>query len=71
MNKADAWVGLCVGCRHSSVTRTAKGPLFYLCRLSQSDPAYPKYPPLPVRTCPGFEPIQIASERPDSDENAG
>ena len=63
-NKGD-WAGLCIGCRHTSVTRTGKGAIFYLCRLSQSDPGYPKYPPLPVRSCAGFEPISLSSELPD------
>ncbi len=71
MKKEPAWAGLCIGCRHSSVTRTVKGAVFYRCLLSQSNPAYPKYPPLPVRICSGFEPIQIGSERPDRDENGG
>ncbi|HXH50782.1 MAG TPA: hypothetical protein VNM47_15675 [Terriglobia bacterium] len=28
---------------------------FYLCRRSEKDPAYARYPRLPVIKCPGFE----------------
>lgn len=30
--------------------------MFYLCERSLTDPRYPKYPPLPVLSCPGYEP---------------
>jgi len=29
--------------------------MFLMCELSKSDPHYPKYPPLPVLRCAGFE----------------
>jgi hypothetical protein len=29
---------------------------FYRCRRSFTDARFPKYPPLPVLTCVGFEP---------------
>jgi hypothetical protein len=32
---------------------SAKGSRFLLCRLSQQDPAYPKYPPQPIIRCRG------------------
>jgi hypothetical protein len=65
METKHNWAGLCVGCLHTSVTRTAKGGIFYLCRRSLNDPNYPKYPPIPVRACAGFEPISPSSEPPD------
>jgi len=32
-----------------------RGAVFYLCQLSKVDPAFPKYPRLPVVQCSGFE----------------
>ena len=48
-------VGLCARCRHARQVPTPRAT-FWLCERSATDPAYPKYPRLPVRTCPGFEP---------------
>ena len=49
-------VGLCVTCLHSRRVESARGSVFYLCRRSATDPAFPKYPRLPVVACPGYEP---------------
>jgi hypothetical protein len=40
------------------VVRNTRGSRFSLCRRSVDDPAYPRYPPVPVLACPGFEPRQ-------------
>jgi len=48
-------VGLCARCRHAQRVRSGKGSVFFLCRMSQVDPRFPKYPNLPVRACAGFE----------------
>jgi hypothetical protein len=47
--------GLCDSCRHQQVVLTGRGSRFSLCRRSKTDPAYPKYPRLPVRECAGYE----------------
>jgi hypothetical protein len=47
--------GLCADCRHSRVVRSDRST-FYLGERSLTDPRYPKYPPLPVVACPGYEP---------------
>ena len=47
--------GLCADCRHSRVVRSERST-FFLCERSLSDRRYPKYPPLPVVACPGYEP---------------
>ena len=54
MNYSD--VGLCASCVHSRQITSGKGSTFWLCRLSERDPAFPKYPPLPVLSCRGYEP---------------
>ena len=47
--------GLCATCSHVKENRNDRGSVFFYCRKSESDPAFPKYPPLPVRVCPGYE----------------
>lgn len=46
--------GLCGACRETRLVRSARGSRFYLCRRSERDADYPRYPPLPVVRCPGF-----------------
>jgi hypothetical protein len=47
---------LCEACALMREVVTPKGSRFLLCRLSQTDPAYPKYPPQPVVRCEGYQP---------------
>ncbi|HEY7969798.1 MAG TPA: hypothetical protein VID95_07360 [Candidatus Limnocylindrales bacterium] len=54
--------GLCATCRHARPVVSARGSQFTLCERSRTDPAYPRYPRLPVLACRGFEP-----GRPDAD----
>jgi hypothetical protein len=57
-------VGLCDHCLHQRVVRNTRGSSFSLCRRSTEDKRYPKYPPIPVLRCPGFERRQAdAGER--------
>ena len=49
-------VGLCLACVHRRVVANRRGSRFYLCEKSKEDPRFPKYPPLPVLRCAGFEP---------------
>jgi len=49
-------VGLCEDCRHGRRVASARGSVFWLCARSADDPAFPKYPRLPVLRCPGYEP---------------
>jgi hypothetical protein len=51
-----ARAGLCTGCRFGVLQRSARGSRFWRCRRADSDPAFARYPPLPVRSCAGFEP---------------
>ena len=46
--------GLCGSCRHSQVVEGAKST-FWLCLRSRTDPSFPRYPPLPVVRCRGYE----------------
>ncbi|HEV8612583.1 MAG TPA: hypothetical protein VGQ73_03670 [Gemmatimonadales bacterium] len=49
-------VGLCSSCVHSRRITSGKGGTFWLCRLAERDPSFPKYPILPVLRCRGYEP---------------
>ena len=48
--------GLCSGCAHVRRITSARGSTFYMCRLSFVDARFPRYPPIPVLSCAGFEP---------------
>ena len=55
-----ARVGLCSSCRHARALHSSKDSEFWLCERSKSDPRFSKYPPLPVRTCDGFERLETS-----------
>jgi hypothetical protein len=50
-----ARAGLCASCRLAEVVTSSRGATFYLCSLSAQDPAFPRYPVLPVRSCSGYQ----------------
>jgi hypothetical protein len=52
--EADA--GLCRSCRHARVVRSDRGSTFIRCALAAVDPAFPRYPVLPVLACSGYTP---------------
>jgi hypothetical protein len=55
--------GLCDRCVHQQVVRNTRGSSFSLCRRSRTEPErYPRYPRLPVRSCPGFQERSTAEE---------
>jgi len=48
--------GLCGLCVNARIIESKRGSRFYMCELSKVDPAFPKYPPLPVLKCSGYQP---------------
>lgn len=48
--------GLCGSCVHQRIVKNTRGSEFSLCERSREDPAYPRYPRLPVLECAGHEP---------------
>jgi hypothetical protein len=46
--------GLCADCAYSKIVRSDRGVAFYQCLRSFTDPAFPKYPRLPVLKCSGY-----------------
>lgn len=51
----DPAVGLCACCRFGHRIVSARGSVFFLCRRAAADPAYVRYPRLPVIRCLGRE----------------
>ena len=51
-----AAAGLCETCVHARRIESARGSVFWLCRKSEEDARFPKYPRLPVLRCSGFTP---------------
>jgi hypothetical protein len=47
--------GLCDTCAFQRKVPNTRGSTFSLCNRSREDPAYPRYPRLPVLECPGYE----------------
>ncbi|HXS46037.1 MAG TPA: hypothetical protein VN756_01090 [Solirubrobacterales bacterium] len=47
--------GLCDSCVHQQLVPNTRGSVFSLCLRSREDPAYPRYPRVPVLSCPGHE----------------
>lgn len=45
--------GLCATCEHLRLIASPRS-LFVRCGLAETDPAFPRYPPLPVRACSGW-----------------
>jgi hypothetical protein len=50
----NAAVGLCSVCAYAQRVTSDRGSVFYLCGRAATDPAYAKYPRLPVTSCAGF-----------------
>ena len=48
-------VGLCATCAFARLVESAKSSEFWLCRRSETDERYAKYPRLPVLGCAGYE----------------
>lgn len=55
---------LCHTCVQCQTVVSGRGSMFFLCRLSQDDARYPKYPPQPVLRCAGYA-AQPAEEPAD------
>jgi hypothetical protein len=45
--------GLCATCVHRELKASARS-VFLRCQLADVDPRFPRYPSLPVRSCPGW-----------------
>jgi hypothetical protein len=66
-------ISLCHSCRWMREITSGKGSRFVLCRKSQEDTRFAKYPPQPIGRCAGYEiaasePVQPPAERDGSAE---
>ena len=59
----DRDAGLCDSCRHQRIVRNTRGSEFSLCERSRTDADYPRYPPLPVVSCKGYQPRAKPDEK--------
>ncbi|HEY8082193.1 MAG TPA: hypothetical protein VIE64_01380 [Solirubrobacterales bacterium] len=48
--------GLCDSCALQQLVPNTRGSVFSLCLRSRTDQRYPRYPRVPVLSCPGHEP---------------
>ena len=48
--------GLCDACVHQKLIANTRGSTFSMCLKAREDPAFPKYPRIPVAACPGYTP---------------
>jgi hypothetical protein len=55
LRRLTAHPGLCAACEHLRLL-ASKRSVFVRCGLAESDPAFVRYPPLPVRVCRGYRP---------------
>lgn len=55
---SGAFAGLCDRCTNVQIIENRRGSRFYRCRLADIDPAFVRYPPLPVLSCAGFVPTE-------------
>jgi len=64
--------GECGTCRQAQVVSSSRGSTYFLCLRARTDPRFPKYPALPRRQCPGYDPPEQdhRSLVPDSSTSA-
>jgi hypothetical protein len=55
-DRNEVRAGLCATCVHVQIIASSRGSTFFMCRLSDTDPRFRKYPAIPVRACSGYEP---------------
>ncbi|HEX4956120.1 MAG TPA: hypothetical protein VF017_22255 [Thermoanaerobaculia bacterium] len=53
-HRLSAPPGLCRSCRHARLLASARS-VFLRCELSDEDPSFLRFPPLPVQECGGWE----------------
>jgi hypothetical protein len=47
--------GLCTTCRFVRLVPSLRNAIYYRCGRSDEDPAYPRFPRLPVVSCAGYQ----------------
>jgi len=62
-------LSICESCAHRKEVVSGKGSRFLMCKLSQTDRRFSKYPPQPVVDCTGFE-TRVPTENAPEQDNA-
>ena len=58
-------MNLCDTCVHQKLIHNTRGSTFSMCERSKVEPQrYPKYPRLPVLSCPGYEAVRATDPSP-------
>jgi len=55
-------VGLCLDCWHAQRMKNDRGSIFFRCTLAETDPAFAKYPRLPVVRCSGYQQLKLKAD---------
>jgi hypothetical protein len=63
--KATTGAGLCDTCVHQRIVKNTRGSIFSLCLRSRLEEAYPRYPRVPVLSCPGYTRSGALREPPE------
>lgn len=63
--------GLCGACAMHRRIVTSRGSTFFYCTRVDTDPAYVKYPRLPVLLCPGYLPMARPGTHQDTAGRGG
>lgn len=66
LERLPAHPGLCATCGHLRLLASPRS-VFVRCGLAESDPAFVRYPPLPVRACRGYRVVQGSKDPEDQD----
>ena len=53
LKRLPAPLGLCATCEHLRLVASSRS-VFVRCGLAEVEPAFPRYPPIPVVACPGY-----------------
>jgi len=48
---------------HQKVVRSGRGSVFSMCLRHRTDERFPKYPRIPVESCPGYERRELSESR--------
>lgn len=62
MQSFASGAGLCDDCRHGRMVRSGRKAEYLLCEYSGIDPAFEKYPRLPVRNCSAYSSTNNTNE---------
>lgn len=63
--------GLCGVCAFSRSIKDRAGKVYWLCEAHKTHAQMPKYPRLPVLSCPVFKPDELTRGNDDDTESEG